>query len=71
MYHTEEETEDDEVAGAVNKFKTWFIQEEKVPMLTDKTFNVTRNSHDVMVVHFSMPCKQKIELLNVYNCGHV
>ncbi|XP_031567813.1 thioredoxin domain-containing protein 16-like [Actinia tenebrosa] len=50
-----EETEDDEVAGAVWYSDLPKVPEDKVPSLTDKTFMSTREQGDLLVVNFFQP----------------
>jgi hypothetical protein len=52
-----EETEDDEVAGAVWYSDLPHVPEDKVPSLTDKTFTNTRDKNDLLVVNFFQPCE--------------
>ena len=51
-----EETEDDEVAGAVWYTDLPEVPEDKVPSLTDKTFKPTLEENDLLVVKFFQPC---------------
>ncbi|KAK3726894.1 hypothetical protein QZH41_016693, partial [Actinostola sp. cb2023] len=50
-----EETEDDEVAGSVWYSEIPNVPEDKVPSLTDKTFQPTRDQNDLLVVNFFQP----------------
>ena len=57
IYLEAEETEDDEVAAAVLQAPPTVVPEDLVPTLTDKTFDITKETHDLLVVDFYQPCK--------------
>ena len=44
--------------AAVNTLKT--IDDANVTALTDKTFNTTKDKHDLMVTLFYLPCKYEM-----------